>query len=852
MRKILSKIAGLMLGLSLAVGVGVAVGSRKVGDVKAAPSTETFSHSDIAGMATAAAASTSGTYSVFTITVDGITSSGYNASESVRVYKGASITISSSGGNITSATITCTANGTTKYGPGSFTGTGYTAGSAKTGTWTGDASSFTLTASENQGRISDFSITYTGGETETYTVSFNGNGASGSMSDVTDVVGSYTLPSNGFTVPSGQVFTGWKANNTGSILAAGSSYTVTDDVEFYAQWANAYSVTYTAGANGTGSYVHSLQPAGIYTLLQFAELSGIAANTGYRFANYTVGGVTKNAGESVTISAATSVTVNFEVKPVESTYDFTKKFSTYSSAWSGYGTHEGLDGITDIGGDYASTIDMYYVSKQTGTITDRPVFASKTASGSWAKVLQFTLTESGYKIDSIVVTFAQWSSKTPDVALFKGNSASGSTLDTATIGTKNTLSASDFNGTVFTIGYCDKNGSSNVQSGLTSIYITLVPLASFGTLDHITITALPNVVYHVGETFDSTGLEVTAYDGADEGTANFKDVTSSVVTDLDNPSAFVDGDVPGFDCDVSYSGDGGSDTKSFHVYVYALAEYELVSSDLEDWSGQYLIVGTDGESNLVAMNGGLSNPDVEANFKTVSATDNVIEAGQELEWTVAKISGGYSIQGKSGKYISSLTSKNNGMAYSDTALLNTIEYSGSASVISGQNSDKYQLAFNTTGNRFRYYASGTVQLYKLKTSDKADEYAQLFLSAFTCDSTGENAPTFTIKEGSTYWSWSLLETEYDTLTSVEKEAFRLGVPSQTGTNIEKAIARYDLVVRKYGWDNFMQRSVASGAPYVQPIANNNSSTIIIVVVALTSITSIGVLLVIKRKRSLVK
>ena len=161
MNKLFTKIATLSVGLAMAIGVGVAACVNKVTkSADAASETVSFSHESISGMATSAAASTSGTYDCFTILVDGIESSGFNASESVRVYKGASITISSSGGNMTQVEFTCTANGTTKYGPGSMSGTGYTAGTGKVGTWTGDAASFTLTADANQTRISDFKITY--------------------------------------------------------------------------------------------------------------------------------------------------------------------------------------------------------------------------------------------------------------------------------------------------------------------------------------------------------------------------------------------------------------------------------------------------------------------------------------------------------------------------------------------------------------------------------------------------------------------------------------------------------------------------------------------------------------------
>ena len=150
-----------------------------------------------------------------------------------------------------------------------------------------------------------------------YSISFNANGGSGSMGQVSrDHGASYTLPACTFTAPSGKAFIGWKVNNSGNLLAAGSSYTVTANVTLYAQWQNVYTVTYSAGANGSGSYAHSNQLSGSYTLLDFASLTGVSAATGYRFKNYTVDGVDKNPGDTITLSSAKTVTVNFEINPV--------------------------------------------------------------------------------------------------------------------------------------------------------------------------------------------------------------------------------------------------------------------------------------------------------------------------------------------------------------------------------------------------------------------------------------------------------------------------------------------------------------------------------------------------------
>ena len=84
--------------------------------------------------------------------------------DQLRIFKDQTITISSTVGNITKAVFTCTANGTSKYGPGCFAGDGYTfETSGKTGTWAGNVTSFTLKAESNQVRVTNIVVTI-GGE----------------------------------------------------------------------------------------------------------------------------------------------------------------------------------------------------------------------------------------------------------------------------------------------------------------------------------------------------------------------------------------------------------------------------------------------------------------------------------------------------------------------------------------------------------------------------------------------------------------------------------------------------------------------------------------------------------------
>lgn len=98
------------------------------------------------------------------ITIETTTGNSAFAAEQYRFAKSSTTTFSSTVGKITKVVFTCTANGTAKYGPGCFTQASGETGSYtykdKEGTWTGEAESFTLTASSNQVRATKIEVTY--------------------------------------------------------------------------------------------------------------------------------------------------------------------------------------------------------------------------------------------------------------------------------------------------------------------------------------------------------------------------------------------------------------------------------------------------------------------------------------------------------------------------------------------------------------------------------------------------------------------------------------------------------------------------------------------------------------------
>lgn len=620
-----------------------------------------------------------------------------------------------------------------------------------------------------------------------------------------------------------------------------------------------YTVTYSAGTNGTGSYQHTQQPEGNYQLLPFTSLTGVSASSGYRFKDYTVGGVNKNPGDTITINSATTVTVNFEERPIESTYDLTHNWTIYAKEWGGYAPHT-ISG-SDVDAEYEGLISFTNVSKQTiesAAIKDRPVIAAKSGVASTMSFTLDSTVSATYKITSVHVEFLQWGTKKLAVALYKGTTVSGDALDSFSASDNpRTLSTSNLNGDSFIVDFSTTN-TSNVQLGITSISIDLAAKASFGTLDHIKVTSLPNTIYHVDEYFNPTGLQVTAYDGADEATASYKDVTDSIDTLIDDSYQFVDSDVPGFDVDVEYTESGKTKSTSYHLNVYAKEEYELVTSEPTDWSGNYLLVATytdsSSVSHTVAINSALVNFDQPLNFKDVAVSDNKIITGQECEFVFEKYNSGYSMLGKNGKY--AFGNASNRFVTSETPQELSLSFDSNIVTVTGGNDYFLRMNSATSGaERFGFYEKGTVDIsfYKLKASDNADIYAQLFLDTL---STGSEAicqynPASQVVStdlAALKAAWKSLASDYDeALTHSEQEQFRLGAPSTDvdATNIAKALALYDHIVRAYGTQlnsegfanyNFMNRSISPLSGQINIISSINSSTTITVVIIVSVIS----------------
>lgn len=891
MNKILTKVATLALGAAMAVGVGVAVGSKAVSEAKAASATETFSHTAISGMATAAAESTSGTYSVFTITVDGISSSGFNASESVRVYKGASITIAVSTGNITSATLTCTANGTTKYGPGCLTGDGWVAGNAKDGTWTGSAASFTLTASSNQTRISDFSITYeAGGEVTTYTITYDANGGTGTMEDT--VSANPAVASCTFTAPEGKTFGRWntEVDGNGDDYAVGA--TPGANLDLYAIWVDKptcvtldkIGTSLSSTANTTMETVDIADGSDSYTLnyLQCKKQGDSM------FMTKSVGAFISNATAIPGNITGVDVYINSGASG-STTYDVAFGKTAYTEATAGIGAvnitggnhHEFEADISDAkyfcislgnanNGQVLKIVVNYEASdpsKDTLNIllndsTPSPATVSYSTTG-----LFYANDKDGNDID------AEWSSSNPSIFTVGENSNHVAYVTPVAPGTANLIATAD--------GYND------------GVFVLTI---NAGAVETVTVSGtMTKTSYYVGEDWSPAGLTVTAdYEYGYHG-----DVTSSASWSYspESPATSVTSVV----ATATYNDVSGSSTAQTVTVSRAnpIQDIYTKTSGSVDVYGYYVgfLDGTgpvimDGDYGIVVYNksADVSEYTVNETILHVTGSISIYKGLYEIASpTISIASGTYDAPDTPVVYATA-----GGETAEYASRLTTV--TGTATVTSGSfdsDAGNADIKMNFT------VGSKTVQVFYKKAAQTADADAFAAMKQAVTDGTEITIKGFTgwyngfqvqmngyipaavdytaeifaqdlldqtdavcagYEEGDNnhdalvaIWSNLASNDKYPSLPSAEKTKLAEAERDESGTVVEQAMARYDFLTGKYSLSNFIngRTPIVPAGSYLPSYENNlssSSSITIIVIVAVASMTLLGVTLVIRKRK----
>ena len=214
------------------------------------------------------------------------------------------------------------------------------------------------------------------------TITFNGNGGSGSMDSVTvKAETNYILPACGFTAPADQEFKAWEIG--GTEYKVGDSYTVLGDTEIKALWENSvitpttYTVTVSNDGNGTASASHAKAAAGTEITLTAMPKEG------YHFKEWQVisGNVTIKDDKFTMPNAHVEVKAIFEEDvpaPTEFIVTFDGNGGT-PSVGSMTTTNQKLSSLPSASRSGRYSFDGWYTEKSGGTkITKNTVFSANT------------------------------------------------------------------------------------------------------------------------------------------------------------------------------------------------------------------------------------------------------------------------------------------------------------------------------------------------------------------------------------------------------------------------------------------------------------------------------------------
>ena len=146
-----------------------------------------------------------------------------------------------------------------------------------------------------------------------YTINFDGNGGTWHMDPVTVEENTvYELPESSFKAPEGKEFDGWLVD--GQKKNPGDKITVTSDLTITAQWRQKAPEQVTVSFNaGEGSGTMAEQKVNVGSNYQLPA-NGFTAPNGKEFDVWSVNGVRKNPGDSITVNADTKVTALWKVK----------------------------------------------------------------------------------------------------------------------------------------------------------------------------------------------------------------------------------------------------------------------------------------------------------------------------------------------------------------------------------------------------------------------------------------------------------------------------------------------------------------------------------------------------------
>lgn len=860
MNKLITKIVGAALGLTMTVGVGVSIGvasnnttiipanaaSQQWELVTSAPSdwsgeyilcngtSGTVKYLQGSTFSSSSASGVDVTVSSSKITVDDsnaltIAKSSTSGKYTVKVndkYIGKN---ANSNGIDANATWSSNLDNTISYSSNKVVIAG---NGGRVLTWYASNSNFRYYASSNNNSQLFKKVT----QTDTYTVSFNANGGTGTMSDVTGVYGSYELPSCTFTAPSGYAFAGWKANNAGSLLAVGDSYTVNAAVTFYAQWADQRTVTYNSNG-GSGTMTDPNSPYGDGATVTVLA-NAFTAPEGQRFSHWNTAsddsGTDYYADDTFTINANTTLYAIWEIAPDEVNIEY-----------SSYSDNLPASGYSAVDWESGGVSGKIYTIKNTNSAIQ---FQANTS------YIYNSLAITGY-IKKITVS--KYSGSYTKLTAFVGSSAITEKPETG--GTDNNT---DW---VWTFDPNDHYAYFRIDSTSTGAkYFSsiVVEYDKVSTVDPTGITlnnSSPISMDTYG--YGRRTLEATVEPfNANDKTVTWGTNNSAVATISDGvltPTGV--GSTTVYACTSNYDPEDPNPDliKTVSVTVtqaeYKKATFVPTSTSSATQEDDYL---SGGSVTVSAENAGTFNTDKQA-IQLSGGKDSTFTITGYEGMKITGIDLVMSSNGSAGTGSLTVTIGTTGVLEISTAPFSDPTWNGAfdanpchlfkdSTDYVVEASEDIVFSFGATVNSLYIHSVSIRYLdYSL------EQWCQDFLDNYSCDSTGTTAPSTS--------DWDDFGLEFLGLDSDLQLIAKNATADEEGTVIEQAMAKYDYVISKYGdledehgaklYDNFIERTVQPlHSTRVNGTINSTAATIVLAVISTISLTAVGGYFFLRKKK----
>ena len=504
----------------------------------------------------------------------------------------------------------------------------------------------------------------------TYTVKFNANGGSGTMSDMSFTYGeAQNLTANAFTPPTGKIFVGWSKTQNGNVeytdgqYVKNLTYTPRAEVTLYALWKREITIT---AKNASKTYDGSALTEGDFTI------TGLDSGDSHTF--------------TVTMTAASTIT-NAGTRP------------NVIATVNGVAVTTGL----------ATVVEDYWVTVEDGTLEVTQKAVTITADGD-TKVYDGTaLTKSTYtntalatgdQIESVTVTGSQTvvgtSNNVPSAAVIKNGSGENVTASYTITYANGTLEVTQKAVTI------TADGDTKVYDGtaLTKNSYTNTDLATGDAIESVTVTGSQTVV----GTSNNVPSAAVIKNGTTDMTANYNITYTNGTLEVTQKALTITAES---DTKVY---DGTALTKNTYINT-ALATGDAIESVTV--TGSQTVVGSSDNVPSAAVIKNAGNEDVTASYDITYANGTLTIDPASV--TLTANSGTETYDGTH-KTVEGFTSSVTGLTFSN------VSASGS-----GTNTGSYDVTFsgvtiNTTKDDTGNYVvtgttNGTLTIDKAVTVD---------------------------------------------------------------------------------------------------------------------------------------